>query len=172
MKLICMIALLALSPQQTSLPTIYHFKVTSIDGGVIDLSQFEGKKILIVNTASECGYTPQYEGLQKLYEENKDHLVIIGFPSNDFLGQEPGSNEEIQKFCTSKFNVTFPMAAKMDVKGKHIAPIYQWLTQKTLNGVEDSKVSWNFNKYLISRDGASVHHSGVSVNTCQPSRRS
>ncbi len=163
MSIINFIILFAfLLPQKNPL-TIYQFKVTSIDGGTIHFSQFKGKKILIVNTASECGFTPQYEGLEKLYEQFKDKLVIVGFPSNDFFGQEPGSNSEIQQFCTSKFNVTFPMAAKIDVKGKNMAPIYKWLTQKSQNGVENSKVSWNFNKYLINESGEYVRHFGSST---------
>ena len=148
---------------QKPLPTIYQFKVQAINGGIIDFTQFKGKKILIVNTASECGYTPQYEGLEKLYEQFKDKLVIIGFPSNDFFGQEPGSNSEIHKFCSEKYNVTFPIAAKIDVKGKNTAPIYLWLTQKSENGVEDSKVKWNFNKYLINEKGEYVKHFSSSV---------
>ena len=154
-------------PQQP-LPTIYQFREPSLDGGTIDFAQFKGKKILIVNTASECGFTPQYEGLEKLYEQFKDKLVIVGFPSNDFFGQEPGTNAEIKQFCTSKFNVTFPMAEKIDVKGKNQAPIYQWLTKKSLNGVEDSKVSWNFNKYLINEQGEYVKHFESSVKPDAP----
>jgi glutathione peroxidase len=151
-----------------SLPSIYQFKVASIDGKVIDFSQFAGKKILIVNTASECGFTPQYEGLEKLYEENKDKMVVIGFPSNDFFSQEPGTNDQIAQFCSSKYNVTFPMAAKIEVKGKNMAPIYKWLTQKSMNGVEDSKVSWNFNKYLINEKGEYVKHFGSTVTPDDP----
>jgi len=149
-------------------PNVYQFKVTSIDGGTIDFSQFRGRKILIVNTASHCGYTPQYEGLEKLYEQYKDKLVIIGFPSNDFLWQEPGSNETIKEFCTSEYHVTFPMASKIRVKGSKKAPIYQWLTEKEKNGVENSSVSWNFNKYLINEDGEYVAHYSSSVKPEDP----
>ncbi len=159
---------LLLFPQQPQ-PSIYQFKVISIDGNTIDLAQYKGKKILIVNTASECMYTPQYEGLQKLYDQYKDHLVIIGFPSNDFLGQEPGSNSQIQQFCTSTYHVTFPMTSKIDVKGKNVAPIYQWLTCKSLNGVENSKVGWNFNKYLINENGEYVKHFSSKVKPDDPS---
>lgn len=151
------------SVEQQPLPKIYQFKVASIDGGIIDFAQFKGKKILIVNTASECGYTPQYEGLEKLYQQYRDQLVIIGFPSNDFFRQEPGTNSEIQQFCTSKYNVTFPMAAKIEVKGNAMAPIYKWLTEKSLNGVENSKVKWNFNKYLINEEGEYMMHFLSSV---------
>jgi glutathione peroxidase len=140
-------------------PNVYGFKVAGIDSGTtIDLSQFKGKKILIVNVASKCGYTPQYADLEKLYEKYKGQLVIIGFPENNFLGQEPGTNAEIKKFCTGKYNVTFPMAAKINVKGDSICPIYQWLTEKSKNGVEDSHVTWNFNKYLINENGEYVAH--------------
>lgn len=138
--------------------TIYDYKVTSINGEIIDLASFKGKKILIVNVASECGYTPQYEDLEKLYRQYRDKLVIIGFPANDFMGQEPGTNEEIKQFCTSRYDVTFPLAAKISVKGKDMAPIYHWLTEKKLNGVEDSEVSWNFNKYLVNESGEYVCH--------------
>ena len=149
-------------------PTIYSFRVESIDGGVIDFSQYKGKKILIVNTASKCGYTPQYEGLEKLYRQHKDKLVIIGFPSNDFLWQEPGSNDDIRQFCSSKYDVTFPMAAKIHVKGFYKAPIYQWLTHKEQNGMENSSVSWNFNKYLINEQGEYVRHFSSDVKPDHP----
>jgi len=152
----------------TQKPTVYDFKVPSIDGGVIDFSQFKGKKILIVNTASHCGFTPQYEGLEKLYEQYKDKLVIVGFPSNDFLWQEPGSNDQIKQFCSEKYNVTFPMAAKIHVKGRSKAPIYEWLTEKEKNGVENSSVSWNFNKYLINEEGEYVCHFSSKVTPDDP----
>lgn len=137
-------------------PGIYDFKVRSIDGGTIDFAAFKGKKILIVNTASNCGHTPQYADLQKLYEQYKDRLVIVGFPSNNFLFQEPGSNKSIQKFCTLHYNVSFPMAAKVSVKGRYKAPVYRWLTEKQFNGFADSKVKWNFQKYLIDEQGKLV----------------
>ena len=149
-------------------PTIYSFSVPSLDGGLIDFSQFKGKKILIVNVASECMYTPQYADLEKLYEMYKDQLVIVGFPANNFFRQEPGSNAEIKQFCTSKYNVSFPMAAKISVKGKDMAPVYQWLTQKKLNGVEDSEVSWNFNKYIINERGEYVCHFKSKVEPFDP----
>jgi glutathione peroxidase len=133
--------------------SIHGFKVASIDGKEIDFSSFKGKKILIVNTASECGFTRQYEGLEKLYQQYKEKLVVIGFPANNFGGQEPGSNEEIKSFCTSKFGVSFPMAAKVSVKGGDAAPIYQWLCSKEKNGVLDATISWNFNKFLIDENG-------------------
>lgn len=152
--LLCMLSFLfgpkALDAQTK---TIYDFKVTALDGGTIDLSKYKGKKILIVNTASKCGYTPQYEGLQKLYEKYKDQLVIIGFPANNFLFQEPGNNETIQSFCQKNYGVTFPMAAKISVKGRDMHPVYVWLTQKKYNGFSDNSVKWNFQKYLIDENG-------------------
>ena len=133
--------------------SIYNFKVEGLDGGTIDFAKFRGKKILIVNTASKCGYTPQYEGLQKLSEEYKDKLVIVGFPANNFGGQEPGKNEEIKEFCKKNYGVTFPMAAKVSVKGDDIAPIYKWLSSKTANGVMDAEIKWNFGKFLLNEKG-------------------
>lgn len=132
---------------------IYGFKVTALDGGTIDFSKFKGKKILIVNTASECGYTPQYEGLEKLYKAYKGKLVIVGFPANNFGAQEPGTNSEIAGFCKKNYGVSFPMAAKISVKGADQADIYKWLTQKALNGVQDAEVKWNFHKFLIDENG-------------------
>ena len=143
--------------KKTDIPaSIYDFKVTELNGGTIDFAAFKGKKILIVNTASKCGYTPQYEALEKLYEGHKKNLVIVGFPANDFGRQEPGSNEEIGVFCQKNYGVTFPMAAKISVKGDAMAPIYHWLTEKTYNNYQDSKVAWNFQKYLIDEQGKLV----------------
>lgn len=138
--------------------TIYDFKVAGLNGGTIDFADFKGKKILIVNTASKCGFTPQYEGLQALYEKYKDKLVIVGFPANNFLSQEPGSNENIEAFCKKNYGVTFLMAAKISVKGNTIAPIYKWLCNKSENGVMDAKVSWNFNKFLLDDNGKLIAH--------------
>lgn len=140
--------------QSTSIPSsIHQFKVKGLLGGEIDFSTFKGKKILVVNTASECGYTPQYAALEQLYKEHKDKLVIVGFPANDFGAQEPGSNEEIASFCQKNYGVSFPMAAKISTKGKDIAPIYKWLTHKSENGVMDAEISWNFNKFLLDENG-------------------
>lgn len=136
--------------------TIYDFKVEALTGGQIDFAKYKGKKILIVNTASQCGYTPQYEGLEKLSKKYGSKLVIVGFPANDFGAQEPGSNAEIKAFCTKNYGVTFPMAAKITVKGEEMAPIYQWLTQKKYNHKLDSDVKWNFQKYLINERGELV----------------
>ena len=122
------------------------------------MEQIKGKKILIVNTASKCGYTKQYTDLQALYEQHKDKLVVIGFPANNFGGQEPGSAVEIQEFCQKNFGVTFPMAAKVSVKGKDMAPIFKWLTSKDQNGVLDAEIGWNFNKFLIDENGNLLAH--------------
>jgi len=131
---------------------VYTFKVNDINGKSLDLSQYKGKKILIVNTASECGYTPQYADLEKLYEKYKSKLVIIGFPANNFGGQEPGTNSEIQQFCTSKYNVTFPMATKVSVKGSDIDPLFKWLTEQE-NPDFKGAINWNFEKFLIDENG-------------------
>lgn len=139
--------------------TFYDLKATDIDGNVFDFSQLKGKKILIVNVASKCGYTPQYEDLEKLYQEYKDqNFVILGFPCNQFMWQEPGDENDIKSFCSLNYGVTFPLFSKIDVKGSDQSAVYQWLTKKELNGVEDSKVSWNFNKYLIDENGNYVKH--------------
>lgn len=138
---------------QAQYNSIYDFKVESLDGGTIDFSQFKGKKILIVNTASKCGYTPQYEELETLYKKYQDKLVIVGFPANNFLRQEPGSNEEIKAFCQKNYGVSFPMAAKISVKGKNMHPIYIWLTEKKYNHYSNSSVKWNFQKYLLDEKG-------------------
>jgi glutathione peroxidase len=136
--------------------SVHQFKVKGIDGKTIDFAAFKGKKILIVNTASACGYTPQYEGLQKLYNDQKGKLVIVGFPCNQFGGQESGTETTIQEFCKSRYGVTFPLSAKVDVKGENIAPIYKWLCNKTDNGVLDAEIKWNFNKFLIDENGKLV----------------
>ena len=136
-----------------STKNIYRFKVPALDGGTIDFASFKGKKILVVNTASECGYTPQYKELEELYGKYKQQLVIVGFPANNFGGQEPGSNEEIKNFCQKNYGVSFPMAAKVSVKGEDADPLFQWLTQKNLNGVMDAEIKWNFNKFLLDENG-------------------
>jgi glutathione peroxidase len=133
--------------------SIHSFKVKSIEGKTIDFSSFKGKKILVVNTASKCGYTPQYDALQKVYNQYKDKLVIVGFPANNFGGQEPGSDSEIQDFCKANYGVSFPMASKVSVKGGDMAPIYKWLTSKAENGVLDAEVGWNFGKFLLDENG-------------------
>ena len=134
--------------------TIHQFTVEDIEGNSFDFAALTGKKIIVVNVASYCGLTPQYKDLQELYDKYKDeNLVIVGFPANNFLSQEPGNNESIQTFCSAKYGVTFPMMAKISVKGNKQHPIYTWLTSENENGVESSKVGWNFQKYLINADG-------------------
>jgi len=136
--------------------TIHQFKVEGIAGEEIDFAQFRGKKLIIVNVASECGFTPQYSQLQELYEAFSDQLAIVGFPSNDFGGQEPGANESIQSFCEVRYGVTFPLAAKINILGTEVHPVYHWLTAKSENGVADSEVRWNFQKYLLDEEGRLV----------------
>jgi glutathione peroxidase len=155
MKIIATFMILA-SALMVNAQSIHSFKVKGLDGKQIDFASFKGKKILVVNTASKCGYTPQYESLEKVYEQYKNKLVIIGFPCNQFGGQEPGSNEEIAAFCKKNYGVTFPLADKIDVKGATMAPIYQWLTQKSKNGVVDANISWNFNKFLLDENGKMI----------------
>ena len=134
--------------------TVYDFKVPGLDGNTIDLSKYKGKKILIVNTASKCGFTPQYADLEALYEKYKDKLVIIGFPANNFAQQEPGSNSEIKEFCTKNYGVTFPMADKVDVIGDNIHPLFKYLTEEAKKlGVADPVIGWNFTKFLIDENG-------------------
>jgi len=134
----------------------YDFKVKTLEGKDFDFSTLKGKKVMIVNTASKCGFTPQYKDLEELYEQYKQKLVILGFPANNFANQEPGSALEIRQFCTEKYGVTFPMMEKISVKGNDMHPLYQWLTSKEKNGVMDSSVKWNFQKYLIDENGKLV----------------
>ncbi|UKB82043.1 glutathione peroxidase [Chryseobacterium sp. MEBOG06] len=138
--------------------SIYDFKVESIDGKQIDFSKYKGKYILIVNTASKCGYTPQYKGLEQLYKEYGDKLVIVGFPSDNFADQEFHDNVEIKSFCEKNYGVTFPLTTMVNVKGAKITPVFDYLTHKSKNGVLDAVVSWNFNKFLISPDGKLLEH--------------
>ncbi len=134
--------------------SIHEFKVENINGEEFDFSSLKGKKIMVVNTASKCGLTPQYEKLEALYQKYKnDNFIIIGFPSNDFMGQEPGSNEEIIAFCKKNYGVSFPMMSKVKVKGNDKCDIYSFLTSKSQNGLEDNKVQWNFQKYLLDENG-------------------
>ena len=155
-KLLALVAIVLCSSAVNSPNTVYQFKVPSLDGGTIDFARFKGKKILIVNTASQCGYTPQYEELQKLYTTYPNKLVIVGFPANNFGQQEPGTNSEIKEFCKKNYGVTFPMAAKVSVKGDDIAPIFNWLTHKSLNGVMDADIKWNFSKFLLDENGVLI----------------
>lgn len=150
---IIMLSLFGFSKNKAQAKSIHSFKVEALDGSTIDFSKFRGKKILVVNTASECGFTPQYADLEKLYETYKNKLVIVGFPANNFGGQEPGANHEIATFCQKNYGVTFPMAAKISVKGGDIAPIYKFLTDKKENGVKSTKILWNFTKILLDEKG-------------------
>lgn len=142
---------------QVSSQQIYDYKVTDINGEPYDLKKLKGKKVMIVNTASKCGLTPQFEELEKLYKTYKDlGFVILGFPTNDFLNQDPGSNDQIKSFCQKNYGVTFPMMSKIKVKGKEKHPLYEYLTTKSLNKLEDNKVKWNFQKYLVDEKGVLV----------------
>ncbi len=142
---------------QEATENLHQFKVKTLADEDFDLSSLKGKKVMVVNTASKCGLTPQYKDLQALYDTYKDqNFVIVGFPANNFMSQEPGSNKEISAFCTENYGVTFPMMSKISVKGDDMHPVYQFLTQKAKNGVEDSDVAWNFQKYLINEKGEVV----------------
>lgn len=137
--------------------SIHDFKVEDLEGNTFDFKDLKGKKIMVVNTASKCGLTPQYEQLQSIYETYKDqNFVVVGFPANNFLSQEPGTNTEIAAFCEKNYGVTFPMMSKISVKGDDMHEVYQFLTDKNKNGVEDSQVSWNFQKYLLNENGELV----------------
>ena len=149
--------------------TIYDYKVESLDGKEINFADFKGKKVLVVNTASECGFTPQYADLEKLSKDYGDKIVVVGFPANNFGGQEPGSNQEIGAFCEKNFGVTFPMAAKVSVKGDDTAPIFKYLTQKDLNGVKNTAILWNFTKFLIDENG---HLIDSFISTTKPTSES
>lgn len=146
---------------EAAMTTIYDFTMQDIDGKSVNLSTFKGKVMLIVNVASKCGFTGQYEGLEKLYATYKDQgLVILGFPANNFMGQEPGTDAEIKNFCTLTYGVSFPMFAKISVKGKDIHPLYAFLTSKEINPNVEGAISWNFNKFLMGRDGKVVGQFG------------
>jgi len=138
----------------TAQENFYDFVVKDITGDDFKLADLKGKKVMVVNTASKCGLTPQYEKLEALYKQyGNENFVIVGFPANNFMKQEPGTNEEIASFCSINYGVTFPMMSKISVKGKDMHPLYQWLTEKDKNGFEDSSISWNFQKYLIDEEG-------------------
>ena len=153
-KLVIIFSLMIITSLAFCQKSFYDFKVKDIDGKEFDLSSLKGKKVLVVNTASKCGNTPQYKDLESLYKEyGNQKFVIIGFPANNFGSQEPGTNTDIKTFCTANYGVTFPMMSKISVKGDDMAPLYKWLTSKQLNGVKDSEVKWNFQKYLIDEKG-------------------
>lgn len=142
----------------TEQSSVYEIPLKDIKGNAIDLSQFKGKKILFVNVASKCGFTKQYDGLQKLFENYKDQLMIIGLPCNQFGNQEPGNSDEIQDFCRVNYGVSFLLTEKIKVKGKEQHPLYRWLTDKKYNGVKNSSVKWNFQKYLVDENGHLVDY--------------
>lgn len=143
--------------------TLYDFKMKSIDGELIDLSKYKGKKVLIVNTASECGYTPQYAELEELHKKYGEKLVILGFPANNFGGQEPGSNKDIASFCQKNYGVTFQLFEKVEVTGSNACDLYKWLSTKELNGWNSQAPKWNFNKYLIDENGQLIKYFPSSV---------
>lgn len=147
-----------------SIASIYDIPLKDIQGREVTLSGFRGKKMLIVNTASECGYTPQYEALQKLHEQYGDRIAVLGFPCNDFGGQEPGSEQEIKSFCQSRFHISFPLFTKVEVKGAGIHPLYAWLTDPSLNGWNSDRPSWNFCKYLVDEQGDLLHFFSSAVD--------
>lgn len=159
-----LLAIAGFTSVQAQQQNLHSFKVKDIDGKEFDFSTLKGKKVLIVNTASRCGNTPQYKALEELYKKyGSEKFVIVGFPANNFGRQEPGNSEEIKEFCTKNYGVTFPMMEKISVKGSDIAPIYKWLTSKELNGKDDYTVGWNFSKFLIDENGNVVGH--VSPST-------
>jgi glutathione peroxidase len=153
--------LLTIAPCQALVAqrSFYDFTVTDVNGDEFDLAQLQGKKVLVVNTASRCTLTPQYKKLEELYQQfGGENFVILAFPCNDFAGHEPGSNEEIASFCSTNYAITFPVMAKISVKGDTIHPLYNWLTKASENGVEESRVMWNFQKYLIDEGGTLAGH--------------
>lgn len=148
--------------------SVYDFKMKNIDGKEVALDAYKGKVLLFVNVASKCGLTPQYKEIQALYEKYKDKgLVVLGFPANNFMGQEPGSDKDIKEFCTLKYDVTFPMFSKISVKGSDQHPLYKYLTSKNENGVVDAKVSWNFQKFLVSKSGKVITSFGPQTSVTE-----
>lgn len=159
--IILLVAVTTIQAEEQNMNSIYDFKMVNIQGDTLQLSEYAGKVLLIVNTASKCGFTYQYEGLEKLYGTYKDQgLVILGFPANNFLKQEPGTDEEIATFCSINFGVTFPMFSKISVRGKEMHPLYKYLTSKETNPEFSGKISWNFNKFLISKEGKIINRFG------------
>ncbi len=148
--------------------SLYDFKMKSLDGKTVDLSVYKGKKVIILNTASKCGFTPQYADWEKFYAANKDKVVVLGFPANEFGGQEPGSDTEISTFCKKNYGVSFPMFSKVVVKGEGKCPLYQWLTTKSLNGWNDQEPTWNFCKYVINEKGELTHFFASKVKPDSP----
>ena len=155
---LCLLLTCTMATAQNTTASLYNISLTDISGSPLDLSQYKGKKILFVNVASKCGFTSQYDGSQELYKTYKDKLVVIGLPCNQFGGQEPGTAKEIESFCRANYGVDFPLSSKIDVKGASQHPIYKWLTSKTQNGVMDSTVRWNFQKYLVDENGQLIDY--------------
>lgn len=158
----------AVSTTPASPTSFFQFTVNSLDGQPVKLEQFKGKKIIVLNVASKCGYTPQYADWEKFYEANKDKFVVLGFPCNDFMSQEPGSAGEIAEFCQKNYGVTFPMFEKVHVKGDSIAPVYKWLTDPAQNGWNSQVPTWNFCKYVINEKGDLTHFFGSKVKPDSP----
>ena len=155
--------------KETQMKSVYDFKVADIDGNDVNLADYKGKVLLIVNVASKCGFTPQYKGLESIYRQYKDKgFEILGFPSNDFLGQEPGTNEQIKSFCQLNYNVSFPMFSKISVKGKDIHPLYKFLTEKSTDPKFAGGITWNFNKFLIDRNGNIINRFGSKTEPQNP----
>ncbi len=146
----------------------FQFTVNSLDGKPVSLEQFRGKKIIVLNVASKCGYTPQYADWEKYYTDNKENVVVLGFPANDFMSQEPGSSEDIASFCQKNYGVTFPMFEKVHVKGDDVAPLYRWLSDPAQNGWNSQEPSWNFCKYLINEKGELTHFFASKVKPDSP----
>jgi glutathione peroxidase len=157
-KLILIIMAIISYTSSNAQKSIYDIAINDIAGNSIDLNEFKGKHILFVNVASECGFTPQYEGLEELHQQFKEGLVVIGLPCNQFGGQEPGVEKEIQQFCVKNFGVSFLMTEKIEVKGENKHPIYNWLTEKKINGKSSSSVKWNFQKYIVDGEGDFVNY--------------
>lgn len=148
--------------------SFYDFKMPSLEGNEIDFHKYKGKKVVILNTASKCGFTPQYEDWEKFYEEYGDKIVVLGFPANNFMKQEPGSDEEIASFCKKNYGVTFQMFSKIDVIGENQAPLYKWLSDKSLNGWNDQAPTWNFCKYIIDENGQLTNFFGPKILPTDP----
>jgi|688.fasta_scaffold291761_2 glutathione peroxidase len=169
MKTITTVLIVLFSINSFAQKSVHDFKVKDIDGNEVSLSKYKGKVLVFINTASKCGLTPQYKDIQAFYEEYKSKGVeVLGFPANDFMGQEPGSEKEIKEFCSTKFAVTFPMFSKISVKGSNMAPLYKYLTDKKQNGVEDAPVKWNFQKFLVDKNGKLVKSFAPSTSVTDP----
>mgnify|MGYP000955404187 CR=1 FL=1 len=162
----------AITPNDSPKGSLYEFKMVPLDGGEpIDLSIYKGKKVVILNTASKCGYTKQYADWEAFYRQHGDKIVVLGFPANNFGGQEPGTNEEIAEFCQKNYGVTFPMFEKIDVVGENQHPLYRWLSNKSLNGFNDKAPSWNFCKYVVNEKGQLTHFFASKIKPDDPDFR-